>query len=170
MIARPRSLPPFPQSLIRCLLAALLVAVWLPGCTMLQPPDLETHGAVLTELSDDAAVFNFRVAMNNPNDDSLQLLEMIYELRIDGEPVYEGRRAVQRTLGPRTEAAMELPAVIPFTRVGWTEASRPDSVRYDLRGRLQYVTPGYIAEILFDTGVRRPRVSFSSTGDVPLQP
>lgn len=140
----------------------------LPGCNMLQPPSVRVQDVAQIEATSDGTVLNFQLAMGNPNAESLQLLEVSYELSIDGQVVYEGRRAAQRTLGPRTEADMELPAVIPFARIGWGEEALPRDAKYQLRGSLQYVTPGYIAEILFDTGVRRPRISFADQGEVTL--
>ena len=42
----------------------------------------------------------------------------------------------------------------------------PESFTYRLGGTLEYVTPGEIAEILLDTGLRRPKVIFAATGSV----
>ena len=150
------------------LIMAILAVMALSGCNVLQPPAVQVQDVAQIETTSDGTVLNFRLAMGNPNSESLQLLEVSYELIVDGQVVYEGRRAAQRTLGPRTEAEMELPAVIPFARIGWGEESLPRGAPYHLRGTLQYVTPGYIAEILFDTGVRRPRIAFADQGEITL--
>ena len=33
-----------------------------------------------------------------------------------------------------------------------------------MKGQLQFIAPNRLAQILFDTGVRRPKVSFKSRG------
>jgi hypothetical protein len=41
-------------------------------------------------------------------------------------------------------------------------------VKYRLSGNVQYVTPGAFAEVLFDTGVRRPKTAFVQEGTIDL--
>ena len=57
-----------------------------------------------------------------------------------------------------------MPAVVPFKRAGWT--GPPAQFRYEITGTLLYVTPGEFAEILLDTGLRRPKASFTMSGIV----
>jgi hypothetical protein len=42
--------------------------------------------------------------------------------------------------------------------------------RFEIEGKLSYTTPGSIAQVLFDTGVRRPSVHFRQEGEVDLTP
>jgi hypothetical protein len=42
------------------------------------------------------------------------------------------------------------------------------AVPYRLSGTLQYITPGALAELLFDTGVSQPDVSFVQSGTIDL--
>jgi len=41
-------------------------------------------------------------------------------------------------------------------------------VRFEIAGHLAYTTPGQIAEILFDAGLRRPSVAFRDAGEIDL--
>ena len=36
---------------------------------------------------------------------------------------------------------------------------------WSIQGTVQYLTPGALAEILFDTGVRQPKARFSGQGE-----
>ena len=53
-----------------------------------------------------------------------------------------------------------LPAAIDLAEFDMPEGD----VEYELSGSVVYVTPGEIAQILFDAGVRKPRSSFRQSG------
>ncbi len=62
-----------------------------------------------------------------------------------------------------------LGAVVPYEKMGWRAEALPASVSYSVKGQLQYNAPNRLAQILFDTGVRRPKVSFGSRGELHLR-
>ena len=90
------------------------------------------------------------------------------DLSVDDVTVYVGRRAAGTTLHPETGNHISLPAVVRYDTMGWSNRSLPPAVEYHLSGELLYVTPGELAEILLDTGVRKPRVRFSRAGRLDL--
>ena len=138
------------------------------GCASYHDPVIVVTGAKLTETSDEALALRFGLDLHNPNDEALSLLEFKYDLAIDGKPVYHGSRAGETVLAIRGDKHVEIPGVIRFDKTGWTPGSIPASANYSLKGRLQYITPGKIVQILFDTGVRKPSAPFSGSGEVEL--
>ena len=63
---------------------------------------------------------------------------------------------------------LTLPGVIDFETIGWSPSSGPRQVRYTVTGTLWYQTPSEIAQLLFDTGMRRPKVTFGKDGQMTL--
>jgi hypothetical protein len=142
----------------------LLGALLLSGCSGYRAPAISVTEVALTEATDDAVALAFALDIRNPNEAALQLHEFRYTLAVDGKQVYAGRRAPDATLSAATTQQMTLPAVIPYHRLGWTAEGRPPQARYALSGKLVYIVPSTFAKILFDSGVRRPRASFSKRG------
>ena len=87
---------------------------------------------------------------------------------MNGQEVYVGRRAASTTLHSHALQTIELPAVVRYKQLGWTQRDRPQSLSYELKGTLLYETPGELAEILLDIGVRRPKVTFAKVGRLNL--
>ncbi len=144
----------------------LLGALVLSGCSGYRAPAISVTEVALTEATEDAVALAFALDIRNPNDEALQLHEFRYTLAVDGKQVYAGRRAPDATLSAAATQRMTLPAVIPYHRLGWTAESRPLQARYALSGRLVYIVPSTFAKILFDSGVRRPKASFSTRGQL----
>ena len=140
---------------------ALLLAT---GCAGYRPPSIQLVGVRLVEQSDEAATFQFDLELKNPNDEPIELREFRYTLRLNDRDVFVGRRAATTTLQPGTVNQDSLPTVIRYETMGWTSRALPETVEYQLSGTLLYVTPGELAEILLDTGVRKPTVRFSRSG------
>ena len=138
------------------------------GCSGYRPPSIQLVAVRLIEQTEEAAAFHFDLILENPNDEPIELREFRYSLNIDGVNVYIGRRAAGTTLHPETGNHISLPAVVRYDTMGWTNRSLPPAVEYQLSGELLYVTPGELAEILLDTGVRRPKVRFNRAGRLEL--
>lgn len=100
----------------------------------------------------------------NTNDVPLPLREIEYTLDIDGRRVFAGTRSAEATLRSMGVQSIRLPAVVQLSG----EQAALGNVRYQLAGTLKYVTPGQVAEVLFDSGVRVPSVDFSGSGDIDL--
>jgi LEA14-like dessication related protein len=143
-----------------------LGALLLSGCSGYRVPAITVTEVAFTEVTDDAVAVAFVLDIRNPNDEALQLHEFRYTLAVDGKQVYAGRRAPDATLSAAATQQTTLPAVIPNHRLGWTAEARPTQARYALSGKLVYLVPSTFAKILFDSGVRRPRASFSKRGQL----
>ena len=131
------------------------------GCSGYRAPTVTIENVTLGGATAEAVQIEFDLLLGNPNAKPLELEEIRYTLAVDGERVYEGRRAAGVNLSALGEQRISLPAIIP---------ARDDAglVAYTLRGSLRYRTPGQIAQRLFDTGVRRPKTGFRHEGTVEV--
>ncbi|MHC4081418.1 MAG: LEA type 2 family protein [Planctomycetota bacterium] len=144
----------------------LLGALLMSGCSGYRAPAIAVNEVALTEASEEAVALAFALDIRNPNDAALRLHEFRYTLSINGKQVYAGRRAPDATLSAAATQRITLPAVIPYHRLGWTVDTRPAKARYVMSGRLVYIVPSTIAQLLFDSGVRRPKSSFGRRGEL----
>ncbi len=133
------------------------------GCSIRRPPLIALTGVTVSESTAAATALRFHLELVNRNPDPLRLREFRYTLLVDGTPVYRGRRAAEATLSAGGTRQLAIPAVLASTAIG-----KPVELRYTLIGSLEYLSPGELAEILFDTGVRRTRVSFQESGLVRI--
>ena len=155
------------HGLSRLLVLTALTAA--PGCSSFRAPTVSVNHVSVTDATEEALSLSFVMDLKNPNRGAVPLHEFVYTLAIDGKEVYAGRRAGGVTLSAEGDRQVLLPAVVPYSRVGWTALSLPASVSYSLTGRLQFNAPNRLAQILFDTGVRRPKVSFEQRGELQLR-
>ncbi len=152
--------------MLRPLLAAALLAGSGPaGCTMIRRPAVSVARVAVNEVGGEAVGLGCVLELANPNAIPLRLDEFRYELSIDGETVYEGRRSAEATLGARSTRTITVPAVVPAG--SWREAEggerRPG---YELRGTVRYRAPSDLARLLFDLKVRRPKAAFRGEGEI----
>lgn len=145
-------------------LALVTTLLLLGGCSAYRPPTLEIVGVSIKERTDEATRVDFQVNLTNPNLEPLELRDFTYTLSVDGRSVFRGRRSAQATLARQSTRRVVLPAVIS-TEAG---VGPGPEYAYQLNGSLLYVTPGELAEILLDTGLRKPRVHFSRSGVVEV--
>lgn len=139
-----------------------LLIIALGGCKGTQSPSVTVVSAQLGQSTEYAATVNLWLHLENPNDEPLELLEFDYDVDVDGKQVYQGKRSAQMTLAQLSTRDVQIPAVIPFDKIalpgGGGAMLEGSEVR--VKGTLRYVLPGALAQTLFDTGARRPRVSF----------
>lgn len=148
------------------LLLGLILAP-LAGCSTYGPPTVTVGDAAIVERSDEAVVVDVVLDLANPNPEPFELLTFEYEFAIEGRRVYQGRRAARATLSVRGAKRLEIPAVVRFDRWDPATDGPVEGRAWSLSGKLLYVAPGEIAELLLDTGVRRPTVRFSGRGRLP---
>jgi hypothetical protein len=154
------------RPLIALCVLSLLSA--LTGCTGYRTPTIHLTDVAPIEVTDVATALRFSLDVTNPNDEPVELREVRYSLAVDRGRVFEGRRAVGTMLHGGATTRVELPAVVPDAVAGFEANARPADVEYRLAGELIYVTPGELAEILLDTGVRRPTARFAESGRLSL--
>lgn len=147
--------------------AAFVAAASLPACAVYEPPRFEVSGVSETEASDEARVLRFELSAVNPNDRALPLREARYRLVLDGAQVFDAQRSAMATAPAYGSQPVELPVVVTAERF---DLSRLDSgeLPYTLTGSVEYQTPGQLAEVLFDTGVRRLRAPIRLRGTLDL--
>ncbi len=149
----------------RSILGAVAPCALLGACSSYKAPELSVAEVRLKDETPSGYVLEFDLDTRNDNSEPLPLREVRYSLTLDGRPVFTGVRSAQATLRRFGTQRISLPAAVALE----PGESPPDGViGYALVGELSYVTPGQIARILFDTRVRRPRVSFRKQGELDL--
>jgi hypothetical protein len=167
-------------NVIRC--AAVLVAmIALGGCVFHRPPVLEVVDTHWGEHTEDAQVLNIEVVLRNPASPgrraaaseeaealdptrrAISILEVRYDVRLDGRMVYRGRRDASATLAAGGERRVILPAVIPTDT---QRQGKPDPSRYQIAGYVWYRTTDRLTLILADMGLSRQRSRFSESGTI----
>ncbi|GAB4545926.1 MAG: hypothetical protein Tsb0013_04180 [Phycisphaerales bacterium] len=136
--------------------------VCLVGCTGAQAPSFRVVEAQLTEESSDGYVVTFTLEGENRNGFGLPLREVEYRLSLEGEEVFVGRRSAEATLPAGSTGLVTLPVSVAFGE----GVGLPASMGYELSGRVTYVLPGAIAELLFDNEIRKPTVGFIERGEL----
>lgn len=155
MQASPRATP----------LALLAIASLAGGCASYTAPAMKIADARVTDRSAEGLALAFTIEAENVNDEALPLHAATYSLEIDGQRVFSGVRSAEATLRRRGSQQFILPAGIPSSVLASINAG---TARYRLSGNVEYVVPGAFAEVLFDTGVRRPEASFADEGSIDL--
>jgi len=149
------------------LAGALLAALALAACSglgglarVVQPnvdvTDVKVLGTTLTGAD---LLFQFRV--DNPNAVSLVLDEIGYRLRLNGEPLLNGRSNQQTRIAANDRSVVELPVTIKFEDVyriirSFSGRQRPD---YNLDADFQFNVPVLGAVT----------VPVSKRGEIPLE-
>lgn len=111
--------------------------------------------------TDEGVKLVFRIAGANDSKEQLPLRRVKYALSLDGQRVFEGVRSPETTLTRFDTLEFELPAVVP------TEYdSRPAPVPYRLTGSVEYLTPGKLAEVLFESRMLVPEADLDLSGEI----
>lgn len=137
----------------------------LGACSAYKAPRFTVIDAAATERTAEGVAMLFTLDAVNENDVGLPLRDVRYTVEIDGRKVFSGTRSGEATLRRLGIQKVTLPAVV---RLGAESPPMAGLSRYRISGQVTYVTPGQIAEILFDTGVRVPTVGFSGSGEIDL--
>jgi hypothetical protein len=160
-------LPPLPPLRRLAVISLLsLAALGLPACSRYAAPSLDIVGTRLADERPGAIVLVIDFDAQNTNEIELPLREIDYTVSLDGREVFRGVRSPEATLRRLGSQSFSIPAVLVFD-----PADRPVGPRrYIVEGELKYTTPGEIAQILFDTGVRRPTIAFRDDGVIDFGP
>ena len=146
-------------------LAAMLTMV---GCAGFRAPVVAITEVAIAETGDEALGVVITMDLRNPNAAPLELDEFRYTMSINGTQVYAGRRAGGVTIGAAGSRRLTIPAVITDERAGWMGEGRPSAAEYSVSGRLVYYAPNRLAQVLFDTGTRKPKVKFTGRGTMQI--
>lgn len=132
----------------------------LAGCSAYRAPEIEVSGARLAQETGQGMVIDFTLSASNTNEVDLPLERVTYAVELGGQRVFTGTRSAEATVRRLGTQDFVLPAAIDLSRIDLPGGEVP----YEITGSVVYVTPGEIAQILFDAGVRRPRSSFRKRG------
>lgn len=142
---------------LACALAPALAL--MGGCWSTPSPDISVLGVTATDRTPDGTLLTIELEARSTAEDQLPLKEVRYRLMIDGREVFAGTRSPEATLRRFGIQRLRLPAVVPAGVDGLS-----DHGQFEVEGTLTYIEPGTIAEVLFDFGVRMPKVSFDGSG------
>lgn len=131
------------------------------ACSGPRAPTFEPVGVTAISERDGELELIFAINAANDNPDPLPLKRASYTLWLDGEPVYSGVRSPETTLSAYSTHTFELPALAPLSY-----AQRTAPAPYRLSGTVSYVTPGKLAETLFESGVRQPEAPINVVGTI----
>lgn len=138
----------------------------LGACTGYSSPRMSVEKAQATEKTPDGTAVVFVLNAENENDVALPLRTVEYTVALDGQNVFTGTRSAEATLRRKGVQQIVLPASVRAEQWGGRELAGVS--RYRLSGRVFYVTPGQLAEVLFDAGVRTPSAEFAFEGEIDL--
>ncbi len=145
------------------------------GCSKFAAPTLKVVDARVVQQTTEGIAVDFIIEGSNSNGEEIPLQLVKYSLTIDGERVFRGERMAEATLRRFGSQQFVLPVAstwenLPGAGVEPAADGPPRERRYRLSGTLQYIAPGALAEVFFDTGVRRPSVNFATEGELIFTP
>lgn len=139
----------------------LLAAVALAGCATAKAPTVELSGMSASFDEPDGSTLWFNLVVVNTDTVDLPLAEARYSVMVNGETVFSGVRSCEATAPARGEALVRLPASAPNS----VAINPGDDVT--IRGRITYLTPSRLSEVLFDADIFRPEKAFTVTTTIP---
>ncbi len=146
----------------------------LLGCKQFVAPTVKVVEAHVLEQTHEGIAVEFTLEGSNANDEEIPLQLVKYSFSIDGERVFRGERMAESTLRRYGSQRFVLPVATTWDKlpIGHepTASDQPRVRKYRLWGTLQYIAPGALAEVFFDTGVRRPSAHFSTEGELLITP
>lgn len=138
--------------------AALAGLALLSGCTVVRPVARATDVQVVESVGGTSRV-DITLALTNPGDDEVELIEYDYTLSLADGSGYGGKWAALRALPPRSTIEARIPAVVPT-------ASLVDGGAWRVTGKVEFRDPQSFALILYEAGILHTRSEFSGDGDV----
>ena len=163
-------MPPVSQS-SSTIRAFMAVAVLMPtlallgGCFLETPPQVSVTGLNVLALGASdmpSAQLAVDLELENPTPEPIQLEQFDYSVVVesDGERgQWSGSWSALRTLPAGQTVSLSIPAVVPYSF-----GDAPEEAQWQVSGTISYKAPGRLAQILFDTGFRRPRHQFGGQG------
>jgi len=148
-------------NLMLFLTALLALATALTGCATAAEPGMRLTGMTVSFDEPDGAVLWFELTIINDDIVDLPLAEARYTVFVDGEAVFHGVRSAEATAPARGVAVIRLPASAP------NGAGVEPGAEVTIKGRLTYLTPSRLSEVLFDADVFRPEKAFTASATIP---
>jgi hypothetical protein len=162
-----RMFPSAFQHRCRLLLGVLLLCL-VNGCSGFRPPTSTLREVAITERGNGGTTLQFTFELRNPNNEPMELRDLSYRVSLQGTEVYRGRRATLTTLPAEGMRTVRVPAVVLSETLDLAAIAPSTDVQYAFSGSLIYIAPGEIAEILLDSGVRKPTTRIRESGQMNL--
>lgn len=140
-------------------LLLVLVTLNLLGCISAHPPTVEVVGAEVTETGPDASRVEVLLMLSNPNDISLPLKQVSYQVSVEGAEPYAYVDLPARVLPPNGVQSVRLPAVVTES-----EGESLSGASWRVSGTVTYVPENQLRAFLTETGVPLPLALFSARG------
>ena len=130
----------------------------MTGCGASRPPIAQYTSATIIDSYPSAVSFDVSFDLSNNNDEPLKLVEYTYTVSVDGNTVYHGFAEAQQTLPRGSTTTSSIPIVVPRAFI-----SGQNIVVWHLKGKLDYLSHGALAETLFDSKIWQPSANFTAT-------
>lgn len=148
--------------------------VLIAGCALITaaagchaPPQLDVIAHSPVRQTPDGYALAFDLEATNRNAFELPLLTISYELWLEDQRVFEGRRSGEATLRREGTQPLSLPVAV---KLADGEAAPAGLAPYRLRGTVRYHTPGALSRSLFDARLVRPSADFDLRGEIDFAP
>ncbi len=145
------------------------------GCSSYSAPTLSLAGIESVEETPQGLVLLVRLRAENENEVALPLRQVDYTARLGdgaGALTFTGRRSPESTLRRKGGQEIVLPVALALRPAGadgtGAEVRPTGVVPFSLTAELMYITPGALADVLFDAEIRRPVANVSASGMVDV--
>lgn len=141
--------------LTRVLFIAFLSTV---GCSTSRAPVAQYKSSLITESLPSAISLDLEFDLSNNNDEPLKLVTYRYYVSVNRDVVYRGIADAQQTLPRGSTTKTTIPIVVPRAYlVG------QDTVVWHMRGTLEYLSHGALAETLVDSKLWQPSTTVAAS-------
>jgi len=120
----------------------------------------------LSDATPDATILDVLIEGTNTNKEPLPLWEIGYTMSVDGAQVATARRSPEATIPGHGTQVFQIPVAVPSSVVS------PDRLTvgsYRISGSVTYELPGTIAQLFFDSNIRRPSQPFAEAGSFDVE-
>lgn len=131
-----------------------IVCLASASCTSSRPPIAEYTFSNVTESLPSAVSLDVAFDLSNNNDEPIRLVQYRYTVSVAGNTVYRGLTEAEQTLPRGSTTATTIPIVLPRAFLVGN-----NTVVWHLRGTLDYLSPGALAETLVDSKLWQPSIS-----------
>ena len=135
------------------------------GCGTSRPPIAQYSSSTMIDSYPLAVSFDASFELSNTNDEPMKLVQYTYTVSVDGNTVYQGFAEAEQTLPRGSTTSTSIPIVVPRTYI-----IGQGTIEWHLRGRLDYLSHGALAETLFDSKLWQPSISIAASDSFVVPP
>lgn len=128
----------------------------LAGCIGIRQPVAEVQSVRVDEAAAGGARLLVQVKLSNPNDENLPMPRVSYEVDVVGAGQFAFTQIPYAALPRQGEQTLVLPAAM--------RGAAFSGKQYRVSGTVVFEPEGNLRRFFYDSGVPRPRTSFSAEG------